>query len=117
LTLILLLLRRPQLDAHVLLGYMTALYVRVLLQVSATGSASSSQSSSATARVLTSPPRLLAAVAARLIDADQAAQQSQQEVLPSGESVVQALIELQEDIKDYDQHVYSRMSQRDMQGL
>jgi hypothetical protein len=116
LTLILLLLRRPQLDTHVLLGYMTA-FVRVLLQVSATGSASSSQSSSATARVLTSPPRLLAAVAARLIDADQAAQQSQQEVLPSGESVVQALIELQEDIQDYDQHVYSRMSQRDMQGL
>lgn len=91
--------------------------VHFLLQVSATGSASSSQSSSATARVLTSPSRLLAAVAARLLEANQAAQQSQQEVLPSGESVVQALTDLQEDIQEYDRHVYSRMSQRDMQGL
>jgi uncharacterized protein YaaN involved in tellurite resistance len=67
--------------------------------------------------VLTSPPRLLEAVAARLVEANQAVQQSQQEALPSGESVVQALMELQEDIQEYDQHVYSRMPQRDMQGL
>lgn len=88
-----------------------------LLQVSATGSASSSQTSAATARVLTNPKRLLAAVAARIQEADQEFQRNQQAVLPSGESVVQALLELQEDIQEYDQHVFSRLSQRDMRGL
>lgn len=71
----------------------------------------------ATARVLTNPQRLQAAVAARMQEADQEAQGGQQEVLPSGESLVQALLELHEDTDEYDQHVYSRLSQRDMRGL
>jgi phage gp29-like protein len=37
--------------------------------------------------------------------------------LPSGEDTLQALLELQEDIAEYDTHVYSRMLQRDLQGL
>jgi phage gp29-like protein len=37
--------------------------------------------------------------------------------LPSGEDTLQALLELQDDIAEYDTHVYSRMSQRDLQGL
>jgi phage gp29-like protein len=73
--------------------------------------------------VLTSPQRLLAAVSARLqqlqAQAKGTEQQEQelQETLPSGESAVQAMQELQEDIQEYDQHVYSRLSRRDLQGL
>jgi hypothetical protein len=77
------------------------------VQVSATGSGQST--SGATARVLTSPARLLAAVAARVA----AAGEEDEKVLPSGESLRQALVELEEDIADYDQHVYSRMAGRD----
>lgn len=86
--------------------------------------------------MLTSPQRLLAAVAARLQDVQeqppqgqealqhqpmsqpstsqqQQQQQQQPGLLPSGESVAQVLQELQEDIQEYDRHVYSRLSQRD----
>lgn len=81
--------------------------LRVLAaQVSATGS---SQSKGATARVLTSPARLLAAVAARVEEAAA----GEDEVLPSGEGLRQALQELREDIAEYDQHVYSRLQGRD----
>lgn len=65
------------------------------------------------ARVVTSPPRLLAAVAARL----RGLEHTEPEMLPSGESSQQALLELQEDIVEYDTHVYSRLSQRDLAGL
>lgn len=58
--------------------------------------------------MLTSPARLLAAVAARVAEAA-----GEDEVLPSGEGLRQALQELREDIAEYDQHVYSRLQGRD----
>lgn len=76
--------------------------------MSATGSSQSN--GGATAKVLTSPARLLAAVAARV---SEAAAAGEDEVLPSGESLRQALVELKEDIAEYDQHVYSRLDGRD----
>lgn len=90
------------------------------VQVSATGTAGSSSPSVAAARVLTSPKRLQAAVTARMqqLQEDKHGQGGEQlHKLPSGEDTLQALLELQDDIAEYDTHVYSRMSQRDLQGL
>lgn len=60
-------------------------------------------------KLVTTPQRLLAMV-------DHHMHQAQQQQLPSGEVVQQVLLELQEDIKEYDTHVYSKLSKRDMYG-
>lgn len=94
-----------------------------VVQVSATGSSSQSSAGGPVARVLTNPQRLLTAVAARqqhlqaATAAPEQQHQQQQVVLPSGEQALRALQELQEDIHEYDTHVYRKMSQRDLHGL
>jgi hypothetical protein len=108
-------------------------------QVSATGSTLSS-CSGAKARVLTKPQRLLEAIAVRLqqlraceapsrgshTDADAGAGagagaggagEGARALLPSGERVEQALLQLREDVQEYNTHVYSRRSQRELYGL
>lgn len=107
------------------------------------GSGSSNSSSggsgnSIRARVVTTPRRLLEAIAARVqaVAASSAAVQPQaasaaaataagaaggegpvQQRLPSGEACSVVLMQLREDIEEYDLHVYSRMSQRQRHGL
>jgi predicted membrane metal-binding protein len=75
-------------------------------------------------KVVTTPQRMLAVVQWRLQQLQQQPQQQQegtlleqqQQQLPSGEALQQALLELQEDITEYDVHVYSKMTKRDMYG-
>jgi hypothetical protein len=76
-------------------------------------------------KVVTTPQRMLAVVEWRLQQLQQQPQQQQegtlveqqqQQQLPSGELLQQALLELQEDITEYDVHVYSKMTKRDMYG-
>jgi hypothetical protein len=87
-------------------------------QVSASGSTLTG--SSTKARVVTAPRRLQEAIAAKLRDlghqpdaAPADAAGAAQQRLPSGEGTVQALLQLQEDVHEYDVHVYRRMPQRD----
>lgn len=76
-------------------------------------------SDSGATKVVTTPQRMLDVVQGRLQQLQQPASteaQQQQQLLPSGEALQQALLELQEDITEYDVHVYSRMTKRDMYG-
>lgn len=76
-------------------------------------------SDSGATKVVTTPQRMLDVVQWRLQQLQQPASteaQQQQQLLPSGEALQQALLELQEDITEYDVHVYSRMTKRDMYG-
>jgi hypothetical protein len=71
-------------------------------------------------KVVTTPQRMLAVVQWRLQQLESTAaqqqQNQQQQQLPSGEDLQQVLLELQEDIEEYDVHVYSKMTKRDMYG-
>lgn len=77
-------------------------------------------------RIVTSPQRLLDVIRLRqqqqqqqlqgAVQAGQVAVIHVEEQLPSGETLHQVLSELSEDVKEFDQHVYSRMSRRDLRG-
>jgi membrane protein involved in colicin uptake len=92
--------------------------LRRMLQVSNV----SGSSEAGPINVVTTPQRMLAVVQWRLQQQQQQQegtllqQQQQQRQLPSGEVLQQVLHELQEDITEYDIHVYSKMTKRDMYG-
>lgn len=77
-------------------------------------------------RIVTSPRRLLDVIRWRqqqqeqqlqgVVQAGQSEVVYQEQRLPSGEMLQQVLAELAQDVEEFDKHVYSRMSQRDLHG-
>lgn len=67
-------------------------------------------------RVVTTPQRVLQVICHKLQQLEEGQQQPQQHCLPSGEPLQQVLLELQEDVEEYNKHVYSRLTLRDLYG-